>query len=702
MKSFIFIFFSIILVSVIASATEITTTGPESATFDPSQLELIFSHFYDTTSSRGPVTLFGTRGGQRRILGNIYGTITARPTEDRIFISDGNYSKSSTAINFTVKGNMYVKKATSSQRFYPEITLITGTIGIYGMQIECRYPDCSHIEIDAETGKMKVLGLAHIKGRKSNEIISAAQDITLKPVNAESSVQITTNFETERQEREQHSQIGGYKLKDRSSGGYSFSINNDKIVTERIRGGVSISDVLSLNKEDYHAREVIRHFIQSGSDLSINIEGIGRPQTDLLKIQRGAILLADEEIFNTCIDHKHSCLGIFEQNVINIILQKFRDSIPTKANVNLDNGWARKIKVGRFDKQDAESALAINKPSALGNRKIIFTRDAVLVDGDWEDFGISFSAYLYRQQNDVYDFLECKINERKCYLNGRQTTLRQESFSCSSDEDCSEGVCLANRCVEESRCTRLIGNNDPNLAIDVLIAGEGEAGADIKNIARSLATGPNGLFNKVPFNRYSGKFNIWTMPINSVAVVPFVEGVPIRSGDITLVYENLDLSNCPEMDYRIVISKQGFRSNAIIESRLCLLSLREANPNLVLMHEFGHCFGGLADEYYNIRQGEEGMPIPPNCIAPVGEFNAEQVALIEWRRLLCGEEPDCEEAREFVEQAKRNWKGCGGDCDQRCRNYLRPSENSLMRDETLSTEYNTISRVLLEKRLRQY
>ncbi|MFH1066011.1 MAG: M64 family metallopeptidase [Nanoarchaeota archaeon] len=139
---------------------------------------------------------------------------------------------------------------------------------------------------------------------------------------------------------------------------------------------------------------------------------------------------------------------------------------------------------------------------------------------------------------------------------------------------------------------------------------------------------------------------------------------------------------CPDAKYVIVLSKKPFRShvsgigrdpNSWAVSEVAYVSMRDTRKTLPI-HEFGHSFGGLRDEYYEINPALNGIPGDPNCIT-----KAE--ALLKWAVW-----PDI-----LADAQQEKWKGCGGICGSGCANLLRPTENSIMRYQLIEpygTEFN--------------
>jgi len=121
-------------------------------------------------------------------------------------------------------------------------------------------------------------------------------------------------------------------------------------------------------------------------------------------------------------------------------------------------------------------------------------------------------------------------------------------------------------------------------------------------------------------------------------------------------------ASCPN-DYIAVLRKEPstIRSSAFMN----IMSLNYNHPKSVFLHEFGHVFANLADEYITSRSFPRGSE---NCVVDCGKFN--------------GLNDDCE-------------KGCTmGD-------YFRSINNGIMR--TLSSEdYGNFDESLIQKKINTY
>lgn len=161
------------------------------------------------------------------------------------------------------------------------------------------------------------------------------------------------------------------------------------------------------------------------------------------------------------------------------------------------------------------------------------------------------------------------------------------------------------------------------------------------------------LLNASPYYNYKNRFNFFYAGEADCQVVQ----------DFLFCYSKELLKKsaaCPN-DYIVVLSNQSspIRSSAYIN----VISLNVNNPKSIILHEFGHIFANLADEY-----------VP--SIIPLGAKNC---------RKKCSDFNDID--------------GCFEGCSE--VSYKRSSESSLMRLSN-SDDYKKLNTLLIEKRLNKY
>lgn len=236
-------------------------------------------------------------------------------------------------------------------------------------------------------------------------------------------------------------------------------------------------------------------------------------------------------------------------------------------------------------------------------------------------------------------------------------------------------------------CKPLIVNGEPAKKADIVFIGDGffdpfEFEATVRRVLDYEGTNGNtsseGLLSMEPFKSNRDKFNIYTvLAKNMIRHIPD----PYKLGE-GLQPDNKDVQRianvCKQRDYIIVLSKQYYRSNCGFGAKdlPCFVSLAsEPFPGRLVLHEFGHGFASLGDEYTN---SIEELDAPGQM-----EYFASL--------FLSNYAPNC---RADQEEAKKTWGdlvvpggsvayyfGCGGDCGQSCSTFVRPTFNSVMNDQ---------------------
>lgn len=379
----------------------------------------------------------------------------------------------------------------------------------------------------------------------------------------------------------------------------------------------------------------------------------------------------------------------------------------------------KKVFIERFETFSATSAISLEKEGVEGI-KLLFYRENVLMPeesiGNWIDIGTGFSTYVFYENR--FQHFECDIQSSSnylCKLDGR-VWARNEGFTpqrmrrCSDARPCNEGSdCIEGLCVLKRECEAIEGANEGEWSqgrLDIMIAAdeyrnEEEFIADAKKVIDNGGVyGFNGLKTVEPYKSNGQKVWFWSL---------YGEKVPLNiRGNIELGvrYINSLRRKCPEIDTGILLSDSTFVSYAEPEMNalISMKTISAGGNGLLLAHEFGHSFGNLRDEYYKFVSGKNGLFGEPNCLATEDEARAA------WNRVLgTGNEQKVEQMISDAKQQNTNdaTAGCGGSCGNACKNYFRPSLNSIMRHQMVQSEegwnkYNDVSEAWLLSRINSY
>ncbi|MGD0339453.1 MAG: M64 family metallopeptidase [Bacteroidota bacterium] len=169
--------------------------------------------------------------------------------------------------------------------------------------------------------------------------------------------------------------------------------------------------------------------------------------------------------------------------------------------------------------------------------------------------------------------------------------------------------------------TTFIKNGPPEKKVDLLLLGDGYTKKDMEKFRADVAHFIGVLFNTHPFKERKSDFNVWTIEVESDE-----SGIDKPDKDIwknstlgatyntfnsvryVLTEENRrlrDIAAAVPYDFiSILVNDNRYGGGGIFNLySTCFTSTdqpgQEWQPDYVFVHEFGHSFGGLGDEYYS-------------------------------------------------------------------------------------------------------
>lgn len=416
----------------------------------------------------------------------------------------------------------------------------------------------------------------------------------------------------------------------------------------------------------------------------------------------------------------------------------FDDKIyPLVLDINVAS-WTSMVDLSQFECYGPVPCKINLQKEGLTDRQIIFTAEDIIVsppDRSLFDFGISFGAFVIALDGQTYERIFCDINNRECRIyresdiNSGGTLWYSERESvrlsprtqrvrlCTDDSECNSGqTCIEHLCVTKSQCLAVEGANSGGSGskLDIVVAiedmdiaqnlfpeyseGVSDTNAIFQKYGRLVAgiESPNsfhGILTMEPFKSNSRKINFWVVGTEQI---PILRGNALNTRDAAKSTRTV----CPNADYSIILTQQAIGSFNPADSSEVFVSkedLISKGYGLAVLHEFGHAFGNLADEY---TASSGRFNNGPNCVQ-------KDSAQSEWAELVGGSAA----RRALSENQGEPWLGCGAYCGRQCSNYVRPSFNSIMRDTTFKymdvaqkepIRYNDVSEEILKDKLGQY
>jgi hypothetical protein len=165
-----------------------------------------------------------------------------------------------------------------------------------------------------------------------------------------------------------------------------------------------------------------------------------------------------------------------------------------------------------------------------------------------------------------------------------------------------------------AKVSKIRDGGDPNVCVDLAFIAEGYTADEMVKFREDVITMADILSSEPPFNEYQGKFNIWAIEAvsqDSGTDIPG-EGVYVNTAlnssfytfdldryvttqDIKAVNDYAALA--PHDNIVVLINSDRYGGGGVYNYYSGTTTGHQLSPK-VFVHEFGHGFAGLADEYY--------------------------------------------------------------------------------------------------------
>jgi IgA Peptidase M64 len=196
----------------------------------------------------------------------------------------------------------------------------------------------------------------------------------------------------------------------------------------------------------------------------------------------------------------------------------------------------------------------------------------------------------------------------------------------------------------------ILKTGDPTDKVDFLILGDGYTAAEAKKFETDARKFAETLFATSPFKELRRKFNVWALcpPATESGISRPSTGIhresplgatydAFGSERYVLTFDNKALrraaSFAPYEFIEVLVNNRTYGGGGIF-NLYSTVSSDNAFSNYVFVHEFGHHFAGLADEYYtsSVAYGPAAAnrvePWEPNVTALL------DVSTLKWRNLV--------------------------------------------------------------------
>ncbi len=217
----------------------------------------------------------------------------------------------------------------------------------------------------------------------------------------------------------------------------------------------------------------------------------------------------------------------------------------------------------------------------------------------------------------------------------------------------------------------LLENGPPSGKVDIVLLGDGYTAAEMEKWQSDARRMADDLFSKPPFRERKADFNVWVVdtPSRVSGVARPSDGVHRRSAlrvaydafgseRYVLAFDNKRIREAaaaaPYEAMILVVNERKYGGGGILNLYATVASDNAFTP-YVLVHEFGHHFAGLADEYYTSDVAYESTSARPEPWEPNATANGDSP---KWSDLVTPGAPlPTPWAKEAFESAQKEIQG---------------------------------------------
>jgi hypothetical protein len=254
----------------------------------------------------------------------------------------------------------------------------------------------------------------------------------------------------------------------------------------------------------------------------------------------------------------------------------------------------------------------------VASEQLIFSRGYSSLFGEWQTTDEALDGYFRTFSASV--MIPLPINPVRVDIYSRDRLFElQKVFSRKIDPD-SNFVRHDGPRITMKRYA-LIENGSPSNKVDLLVLSEGYTRKEMRKFKKDLKHLISILFQESPFKENQDQFNVWYLKLASEeSGIDNPRKFQFKRSALNVSYNAFDVdryvlafdnkrirdiaANAPYDQLYILINSEKYGGGGIynLYSTCYSHELRPENawwPEYVFVHEFGHAFGGLADEYYS-------------------------------------------------------------------------------------------------------
>ena len=269
----------------------------------------------------------------------------------------------------------------------------------------------------------------------------------------------------------------------------------------------------------------------------------------------------------------------------------------------------------------------------VDSNEILYSRGFASIFGEWETTGEAADGFV-RTIPEALRFPEPKTTVQVRLLKRGPDQLFRELWTTAIDPS-SRFVDRAP--VTARRVAAIVESGDPAVKVDLVILGDGYTEDEMEKYHQDARAAAEDIFSHEPFASRRGDFNVWT--VDSPAAESGISrprSKLFRDSPLGAAYNSFDseryvlsledrawrdVAAAAPYDFVLMLVNSEKYGGGGIFNLYSTAAVDSGFRRYLVVHEFGHHFAGLGDEYYTSSvayedfHGERTEPWEPNVTA---------------------------------------------------------------------------------------
>lgn len=282
----------------------------------------------------------------------------------------------------------------------------------------------------------------------------------------------------------------------------------------------------------------------------------------------------------------------------------------------------------------------------IESEQMIYAYAFASIFGEWQTTGEAADG-VWRTIHESQRFPEPKqpfrLVLKKRNPNGTYNTIY------NAEHDPASRFVNRSPIANNDKVWKIFNNGSPNNKVDILILGDGYRRKDIKQFKKDAKHLIGTMFNTEPFKSRKADFNVWAIDVFSAEAgisnprqnIWKKSALDLRfnafdSDRYVLTFANKNLreiaAQAPYDAIMIIFNDPKYGGGGIY-NLYSTVSSHSRDADLIFVHEFGHSFASLADEYYtsNVAYQVSQPEFEPNEPNITALFDPEN---LKWKHLI--------------------------------------------------------------------